>query len=148
MILRHVRDYLRDDAEIRDRVDGGTNYPGIYADSVPQGHQGECIVLQSVYVQHYYHLGGEAGVRESQVQVTCYSDNAARAESLSELVRDRLSGYRGSMGDQSPTTIKTCIITNDIGGSKESPADDSDKFIHAYTTEYKIIHTTTVPSLA
>lgn len=148
MILRHVRDYLRDDAEIRDRVDGGADYPGIYAGSVPQGHQGECIVLQSVYVQHNYQLGGEVSDRESQAQITCYSDNAARAESLSELVRDRLSGFRGSMGDKSPTTVKTCIILNDIGGDTENPTDDSDKFVHAYTTEYKIIHTTAVPSLA
>jgi len=147
MIVRQLRDYLRDDADIVSRVDEGTDRPGIYAGTVPEKHRGECIVLQAINANHNYSLGGEVADRLSRLQITTYSDNAVRAESLMELVRNRLSGYRGSMGDSSPTTVKTCIIENNVGSGVEDPQDSGDKFGHSYTVDYKIIHTTEVPTL-
>ena len=147
MIVKNVRDYLRDDADIVDRVDEGTDRPGIYAGTVPEKHRGECIVLQAINANHNYSLGGEVADRGSLVQITTYSDNAVRAESLMELVRNRLSGYRGSMGDSDATTVKTCIIENSGGSDIEDAEESSDKFVHSYTVDYKIIHTTAVPTL-
>lgn len=147
MIEQYLRDYLRDSAAVSDRVDQGSEYPGVYAGNVPQGHRGECIVLQAIIADHNYHLGGEVADRETIVQITTYSDNAARAYTLMELVRNRLSGYVGNLGDSDETLVKTCVIINDVGAGVETPADASDRWRHSYTCDYDIIHTTPVPTL-
>lgn len=148
MIAKYLRDHLRSVAAIRDRVDGGADFPGIYADNVPQGHVGECIVLRVIVTDHNYHLGGEVADSGSTVQVTVYSDKAARAFSLMELIRNRLSGYRGLMGDSDETRVKTCIIANDVGADIDETAEADDKFIHTYTADYLLIYTTPEPTLA
>jgi len=148
MIERYVRDHLRSIAAIRDRVDSGVDYPGIYAGNAPQGHVGECIIMQGITSDHNYHLGGEVADRETMLQIVAYSDNAARAFSLMELIRNRLSGYRGLMGDSDETRVKTCIIANDVGADIDETAEAEDKFIHTYTADYLLIYTTPVPTLA
>lgn len=146
MIEQYVRDYLRDSDGIRDRVDEGTNHPGVYAGVVPVGHKGECIVVQAISAEHGYHLEAEIPDRQTVLQITTYSDKADRSYTLMELVRNRLSGYAGPMGDDEETTVKTCIILNDVGAGTEDPQNKSDKFVHSYTTDYTIIHTTPIPT--
>jgi hypothetical protein len=147
MIEKYIRDYLRSVAAIRNRVDQGANYPGIYAGTVPMGHKGESIRLEDISAQRFYHLAGEAGVVQSVVQVTCYGENARRAFTLSELVRNRLSGYRGYAGDSNETAIQSALIINE-SADQESPADASDRWIYSYTCDYQITHTTSIPTLA
>jgi hypothetical protein len=148
MIERYVRDYLRSVAAISNRVDGGANYPGIYAGNAPQGHEGECLIMQGINSDHNYSLTGEVADRESIVQITAYSNTASTAYSLAELVRNRMSGYKGMMGDNDETNVKTCIIQTDVGADIEETADADDKFIHSYTVDYLLIHTTPTPTLA
>jgi hypothetical protein len=147
MIERYTRDFLRDVTAIRDRVDEGTDLLGVYCGTVPHGHRGECILLTDITAEHYYHLGGEVSPRSSVVQITCYSDKAGRAYSLAELVRNRLSGYGGLMGDSDETRVLTATIVGSAGAEIETPEDASDKFIYSYTRDYELIYTTTVPTL-
>lgn len=147
MIERKVRDFLRAVDDIRDRVDMGTGLPGIYAGTVPTRHRGECILLSVVGAQHNNHLAGESSARHSVVQVSCYGENAERAYTLAELVRNRLSGYSGSLGDTDATDAH-CVVQNAIGAQEEPTSDASDKWTHSYTVDYFITHQTPVPTLS
>lgn len=146
MIEKYIRDFLREVPAIRNRVDMGGDLSGIYASTVPVRHRGECLVLTVAGASHNNHLGGESSARTSIVQVTAYGENPARAYSLAELVRNRLSGYSGGLGDSDETTA-TCIVLNAIGAQEEAAADASDKWIHSYTVDYEITHQTPVPTL-
>lgn len=148
MIKKQLRDYLRGFDEIRNRVDEGTDLPGIYADVAPGKHRGECVIVSMIAASRVYGLGGEVGARSSLVQVRCYSSNPTAAETLSDLVADKLSGFLGTIGDSNATRVMVALVANDYGDDAESPTDASDKFIHSYTLDYEIVHDSPIPSLA
>lgn len=148
MIKKQIRDYLRDFASIRGRVDEGTDLPGVYVDVAARKHRGECIVISMVSAQREYGLGGEVGAMQSILQVRCWSSNPTAAEGLSDLVADKLSGFRGTIGDSSPTRVMVAMVTNDYGDDYEDTGDASDKFLHSYTLDYEIVHESPIPSLA
>lgn len=140
MILTVVRDILRASAAVRDRVDQGVNYPGIYADHGPQSVRGEYIVLQNVTGDNHYALTGEIGTQTSIIQVDCYSDRSEHAQSLFALVRNLLSGY-------SNTDIAEATIIGGLGSAPAAPADSSHKWTYRFSKDFQIFHYESVPTL-
>lgn len=137
MIERDLRTHFLGSTSIADVVESR-----IYGSRAPQGVRGPLIVLRSVSSDRSYHLQNEAGVKESVVQVDCYDATARKAEELSELVRNRLSGYRGAAGD---VTIQAATILSEHA-YRESPKDRSDQWVFRYSVDYSITHTQSVPT--
>lgn len=147
MIEQAIRDLLRDTAAIRNRVDKGANFPGIYASTVPDKHRGECIVVVDVTSEDAIHLGGEVGNRVTILQTTVFAENSSKAYSLAELIRLRISGFRGIAGDQDPVTIQSCLIQPGGGSDQEEPMDSSDRWTCSYTRDYAVRFVTSIPTL-
>lgn len=149
MIEEQARDLLRSYPAIRNRVDKGESYPGVYASTVPSGHRGESIVIQEISGGPFNYLDGETGVWESMLQITTYSSNPKAAKTLSDIVRDKFSGFKGMAGDKEPTYIQSALIEpSSCFSDDEAPLDGSDKWFHKYNATYRVLHTVSVPTLA
>lgn len=142
MIEQVFRDKLRDSAEIRNRVDGK-----VFASNIPQGTTGECILIEYISGDHFYHLGGEVAPRKTILRFSCHASNASAADSLSELVRNLISGFRGAVTGSAAATIQCCLNIGDVGADQVIPSDASDKWTHRFASDYEITYLTTVPTL-
>lgn len=97
-ILVADRAYLLADSDIAAEV--GTR---IYPDALPPGYDvtdGPAIVLIDISGGAEHHLDGALGQAEARIEHDCYAATAITAQKVRELVRQRLAGYRGAMGDE------------------------------------------------
>lgn len=119
-----------------------TNDQGVKANAYP------CIVINEVSATPDYYLGGEVGSHESNVQVDVYTTGvggAARCHELAELVRRRLSGYRGVLG-----TGCFCNMAELTRNSPFAipPVNASGLHKRRRSMEFRIRHTADVPTFA
>lgn len=141
-LLKDIRDHLAGSTTIMDDVLGH-----IYPDTIPQETNWErAIVLSETSKQPEYYLGGEAGRHITQVQVDYYTrgtQGSQAANNGAELVRNRLSGYRGTFG----TGCSGCArLTNEVVLANE-PTDATDDWRYRVTMDFEISHTASTPSL-
>lgn len=149
-VLKDIADHLRGSTAIVDAVENR-----IYPDVIPQEERNSggnrmalfpCIVLQIVSGQPEYALRGEAGVHQTTVQVDVWTDGdrgSYHANELSELVRNRLSGYRGTFGSGCRGTARL-VRSNSL---PVEPVDASDQFRRRVSMDFDLIHTAAVPDL-
>lgn len=142
MIEQSIRDLLRVSVTVRNRVDGH-----VFAGNIPHGVQGECVLLQDITSENFAGLAGEIGKAAAIVQVTCYAERSHEAFSLAEVVRNRISGYRGSAGAIDPVIIDSCLPIGGGGSGQETAVDSSDRWLHSYTRDYEVFFETSVPTL-
>lgn len=149
-VLKDIADHLTGSTNIVDTVSNR-----IFPDVIPQeirDSQGNklplypCIVLGIVSNQPEYYLGGEGGVHETIMQVDCWVDGEQGADELNdlaELVRNRMSGYRGQFGTGCRGTAR--LIRNDP--SAVAPVDGSGVYRRRASMDFALIHTADAPSL-
>lgn len=140
MIELKLKEFLQDSDAIRNRV--GSRFGAGY---LKQGLRGDSIVLQEISSTPAHHLQGEAGIEEKVVQVDCYSDTPRKAESLAQLVRNRLSGYRGSIGKTDPQHCQSFRIISS-GQEFEEPEDSSDNWTHRYRMDFSFYINAPIPT--
>jgi hypothetical protein len=141
-LAKDLRDFLRDSPNCYD-VFGER----IYDSRLPQGLVGDALVINIVSQQPEYYLGGEVGLHMSQVQIDVWSNGergAAGANELAEKVRNRLSGYRGDMGDGFCNHAR--IIRYD--STAPEPIDGSNLHRRRVSMDFEITHTADVPSFS
>ena len=136
MIERTLRDILKASDAVKNRVDGR-----IYAGNAPQGVRGECVVLDDVTDEHYYHLFNEADLRSSIVQVDCYAEKSYDARTLFEVIRNVLSGRQDL-----DNAIQSCTIVGGVGSIVEEPEDRSDRWFYRYSKDFQVMHVESVPT--
>lgn len=89
-----LRTFLLEDAAIAavviDRV-----YPG----KIPQGVSATSIVYTRVSGGGDYHMQGLSGFARHRYQIDAWAPTGNGAASLADLIRDRIDGYRGAMGE-------------------------------------------------
>lgn len=139
MLGRDIKDFLLDDADVRSYATGG-----IWPSRVPRGTTGRTIVLQTITTQRQYSLTNEVGQSQFTYQIDCYGETPYHAWQLFEHVRNRLSGYRGTLGDNA---IQGTAILSERELSEE-PEDASDKWIHRYSADFQFFYPQTVPTHA
>lgn len=140
MIEHQLAEYLWADEEITNRVEHRI-YPG----HAPVGVLGELIVIREINRNPEYTIDLEAGIHDLIVQVDCYAAGPKSAYNLAELVRLRLSGYRGTIGREDPANIESARIIN-ARQVQERPADNSDKWTHRYQMDFAMFVHTTIPT--
>lgn len=142
MIEQHLRDFLRDDDDITDRVEHR-----IRAGNALESDHGELIIITEISNVPQYTLIGEAGKHDKVVQVVAYSATPGAAFSLAELVRNRLSGYRGVIGDGDASSVESCRIISG-GAGQDQPRDKSDRWIYSYRYDFAMFEDVSIPTLA
>lgn len=139
--------------DVADHLKGSTNIVSafsdrIYPEVIPQDQRdAECaMVINDLSNEPEYYLGGEAGLHTSVIQVDVWTDGKggrARANELGELVRNRLSGYRGTFGTGVYGTSR--MIRNNTVAAP--PIDGSDTHRRRVSMDFEIIHSASVPTL-
>lgn len=138
-IKRAVNDYLLADAGINAAV-GGRVYDG----RIPKGKPLPAIVLQVVTEGAYYELQNESAVRAPIIQIDVYDrDPKAQSDTIAELIRSRLSGYRGALNDE---TFCDCAVRQRYNQFDEPPDDGTDNWIRRVSTDYRIHYFAAVPA--
>src|SRR5574343_1201324 len=128
-LVKDIRDQLAASTAVLDAFSDR-----IFPDAIPQEVRDSdggrrtlypAIVLNEISAQPEFDLGGESGVHATQLQLDIYTDGSGgrqRANELGELVRNRLSGYRGQFGSG---CRGTCRLLRQAVTSDE-PRDASD----------------------
>lgn len=94
-----------------------------------------------------YHLSGEPDLSEFVVQVDAYArdengpNGALVATQLADAVRNRISGYRGSMGD---TSVRSCTMTRSNVLDEDPEAGEQGR-VHRVSMDFQIKYERTVP---
>lgn len=149
-LAKDIRDHLVGSTAIQNAFSTRI-YPGV----IPQEERNSggsrrelypCIVYTEVTGRPENYLGGESGVHQTRIQLDIYTDGTGgqqRLNELTELVRNRLSGYRGTFGTG-------CYGTAHLERNEPltmTPQDGSDKHRRRQVMEFLITHTAAVPTL-
>ena len=89
-----LRAFLLADAAVSAAVGGSRIYPVV----LEQGQRGASIVYNRVTGQGDHHMEGPSGLSRPRYQIDAYAPFPDDANTLADLVKDRLDGYRGLMG--------------------------------------------------
>lgn len=139
MIEKEIKKYLYGSNPIRNVVGNR-----IYAGKAGQIVTGAMLIVRNVTSQRFYGLVNEIGTKQSILQIDCYENSATKAYDLSELVRNRLSGYSGAAGDA--TVYESMIIAE--RADREKPENKSDRWVFRYSADYQIYHDSVVPTFS
>ena len=95
-----LRSILLSDVDVSTAVGGSRIFPSV----LPQGVVDPSVVYNTVTEASDYHMNGPSGLAQDRIQVDCWAQRSDQAVELANLVRDRLSGFSGtvSVGSQSP----------------------------------------------
>lgn len=142
MIAGAVRDWLIGDVQIVNKVSNR-----IYPNKIPQEiKSGICIVLNRISGNHEYDLSNELGIRRFIYQLDIYGDidtRPAEVEATNELIRLRMSGYRGQLNDD---VFCHGLFLQGDDEEAERPVDASDIWQFRQGFDFEIHVTAAVPT--
>lgn len=95
-----LRAFLLEDATILGLV-AARMYPVM----MPQGVKLTSIVYNEITSVGDHHSEGASGLAQPRVQLAAWGDTADKAHALALAIKDRLDGYRGSMGSAAAEVI-------------------------------------------
>lgn len=120
----------------------------IFPDMIPQGTDWEtAIVLSDQSAEPDYYLGGEAGRHTAVIQVDYYTkgtNGKYAANNGGELIRNRLSGYRGQFGSGC-SGVARLVRCNTLAAE---PIDATDQWRYRVSMDFEINHTATQPTFS
>ncbi|MCR6734447.1 MAG: DUF3168 domain-containing protein [Afipia sp.] len=92
-----LRAFLLGDAGIVALVTTG-GISRVYPIKLPQGTKTASIVYTRISGSSIYHMQGQSGLSMPRYQIDAWAPTGDAATALANLIKDRLSGYRGVMG--------------------------------------------------
>ena len=147
MIYRVLWKLLHDSEAVRNRVS-----TRIYGDYKPQdAPPGEYIILRHVSGTPIDAVENETGLADDVMQVDFYGQKVADCKSGYQLIRNRLSGYRGTVdvldydGEEQEVKV-TGINLLRKGSLIDLPQDGSDQWACRYSADFQVFYTQTVPT--
>lgn len=136
-----VRDFLAASLDIAEVV--GSR---IYADAAPQGEHGDRIIISHLGATPEYSLSGEINRSMTRLQLDFWSEGKegyGQAKVAGELIRKRLSGYRGMLNE----TVE-CFSARFIRGPEilaSPPTDGSPIHRRRSSMDVELVHSVSVP---
>lgn len=143
MILADLRTHLLSFVDLTTKI-----ADRIYISRAPRGAKPPYLILSRISGTPQYSLSGEVGVTQAIVQVTAWArdpNGPFVANVVAELVRDKLSHWRGNWGD---TFVSDCTLENEPIDLSEVPNDGSDEWWHGVDQTYQVTHRRAVPTLS
>jgi hypothetical protein len=107
MIDYDLADYIQAGTEIESIV-GERVWPNKQPDMVSELYP--CILVFREATNPVYDMDGESGMSHARFEVVSMATSYMDAKDLSDLVKDRIAGFRGTMGG---TTVDSIIRTGD-----------------------------------
>lgn len=106
----------------------------VYALRIPQGVNASSIVVTRVSGPGDYHMDGPSGLISARIQIDAWAATADAATTLANLVKDRIDGYRGTMGTGGNiVTVHGVFVADlreDYDGDAELYRSGRDYFVH------------------
>ena len=136
-IGKAIRLRLLNDTAVTDLI--GTR---LYPRRIPQGVENPCAKYQMISSMREGALDGGSGIVNAMIQIDIFSDSHLEAETISEKIRERLQGFRGT---ESSVEILGCTLIN----SREllsAAVDASDDHDYRVILEFEIQHQETIPT--
>jgi hypothetical protein len=93
-------------------------------------------------------VDGEIGKAQSMLEITAWDrdpNGPYKANVIGDLVRDKLSGWRGNWCD---TYVDGCTLEGEPIDRDEIPNDGSSDGWHAVDQTYQVTHSSPVPTLS
>lgn len=149
-LTKDIADHLKGSTSILDAV-GNRVFPEVIP-QITRDSDGRTvtpypsIVINDLSNDPTYSLAGEVGNHTSVIQIDVWTDGTggtSKANELGELVRNRLSGYRGTFGTGVYGTARM-IRNNSVAAP---PVDGSDTHRRRVSMDFEIIHSASVPTL-
>ncbi|MFZ5736312.1 MAG: tail completion protein gp17 [Pseudomonadota bacterium] len=125
-----LRAFMLGDAAIASRV-----LTRIYPLKLPQGVTGDSIVYTRVSAISGHSMAGRDGLARVRMQIDAWATTGDAAASLANLIKDRIDGYKGTMGAGDAAVM--------VGGVFfDGERDDHDDAAKLYRTsrDYRIWH--------
>ena len=132
-----IRTYLLTKSAITDLI--GTR---LRPSSLAQSDSLPAMTYQELWTNHTYKLSGAAGIEECLLELVCFATTRTATDSLADIVRQQLQGYRGTAG--SVQVISSQL--DDSGHGFDPPADDSDNGKYRASLRFMISVTETIPT--
>ena len=107
----------------------------VYPIKLPAGTTGASVVYSRVSGGGDYHLQGISGFANQRFQIDAWAPTADAATSLADMIRDRIDGYRGDMGSDSPPTV---TVHGVFFADQREDYDDAAK-LHRMSRDYFIV---------
>jgi hypothetical protein len=122
-----LRAYLLADSGISALVGGAR----IYAVHLPQGETQASIVFSRISGLGDHHMQGPSGLARPRLQIDCWAASIDAAFALSNMVKERIDGFRGDMpyGANSPQDLIT--VRGVFFDSEREDYDDTAKLYRA-----------------
>lgn len=139
MNKKHLIKFLADSDGVRNRL-AYRIFPGV----ARQGEQLPYLTMRQIGTDRYNDLAGEDGLATIVLQLTVRADTDTEARDIAELIRNRLSGYRGLMDT---TYVQGCTIENQRE-QQVRPAAGSDHWMFEHHTDYRITFNQAEPTFA
>lgn len=143
MILQDLRDYLMQSVNVADATGGR-----IYTNRAPRGSAWPYVLISVVSGDTPYSINqGEIGTTQTVVQVAVWAkdpNGPYQAQTVAGVLRNRLSGYRGTMGGR---FVFDCVLSSEPSDLADEPGDSSDDWWHGVSQDYRVTHTQSVPTL-
>lgn len=109
-----LRNFLSNDSAIAAIVGSGSA-ARIYTVKIPQGVKAACIVYSRISGSGIYHMAGPSGLAMSRFQIDAWGLTGDAATALANLIKDRISGYRGVMGTgPAAVTVQGVFMLNEL----------------------------------
>lgn len=130
-----LRAFLLGDSTINTRVGGVRIFPNV----IPQSVRSDCLVYQRISGIGDHHMQGPSGLMVARTQITAWSQGVDAAESLADLVKFRLDGFRGRMdsGGSPPDSfgvkVQGCFYETD-----NPPQFDQARAMHGVGRDYMV----------
>ena len=138
MITETLRNFLIDSADVRDKIDGR-----IYAGRVPEGGRYPCIVQQILNTEPAYCTLNESGTSDSIVTLDVYGNSQVEVDTISNSVRNRLSGYEDFYGIDKVRLDARMISSQNL---INRPVDGSSNWIYQNSMDYQIYYNNPIPT--
>jgi hypothetical protein len=106
----------------------------VFPIKLPQGTTADSIVYNRISGVGDYHLQGLSGFANNRIQIDAWASTADKATTLADLIRDRIDGYRGEMGTDSPPSITVHGVF--MAGQMEDYDDEAK--LHRMSRDYFI----------
>lgn len=143
MLLGDLKTHLTGFTDITDKIG-----ERVYINRAPSKTRTPYVIVSTVSGEPQYALSGEAGIAQAIVQVSVWDQDPNGvfvADEVAELIRDKMSGWRGSWGD---TYVSGCTLTNEPTAYGDNPADSSDDWWHTVQQDFRVTHRRAVPTLS
>jgi len=84
----------------------------VYKSELPRGYLLPAIAMHRYGGTQDYSFAGPIGVREDQIQIDCYAQDAATAQQVAGAVRAALAPFTGALTDG--TVVQCCYLERDM----------------------------------